>query len=300
VSLTAGYNWDKLENPSFAGTSVASPPETKYYNYGLKATIALDFNTFRDIESSRVEYLKSLVVIDDKKRELASLYEQVTQNLSNYDKKIALSKENRALYAKLLDETTQLYTAGYKTTYDVQTLSNSVKIEEVEQRTFELDKQLELLNLYEKLINDMPANQDEFNTAVSNIEFKRDDVVIDDEISSEMNLSTEKSAISTQVAVEYEEKSVEKSETVKKEKSLKETKRGNYIQVASFGHSSPDEVLIAKLISNDYAYVLHKIEVKGKTFTKVLVGPFEDDESVMQALQGIREKIAVDAFLFRL
>lgn len=154
VSLTAGYNWDKLENPSFAGTSLSSPPETKYYNYGLKAVIPLDFNTFRDVESAQVQYLKSLVLVEDKKRELSALYEQVRQNLINFDKKIQLSIENKELYAKLLDDTKQLYQAGYKTSYDVQNLSNSVEIEKVEQKIFELDKQLELLNLYEKLIND--------------------------------------------------------------------------------------------------------------------------------------------------
>jgi len=153
VSITAGYNWDKLENPSFAGTNVPSPPETKYYNYGLKATMPLDFNTFRDIESIQVEYLKSLVVIEDKKRELSALYEQVSQNLKNFDKKRALSLENEQLYSKLLRETKQLYKAGYKTQYDVQNLSNSVEIEKLDQKVFELDKQLELLNLYEKLAN---------------------------------------------------------------------------------------------------------------------------------------------------
>lgn len=155
LSLTAGYNWDKLENPSFAGlTNLQSPPETKYYNYGLKATMPLDFNTFRDIESSRVEYLKSLVLVDDKKREYRALYEQVMQNMKNFDKKIVLSAENKSLYSKLLEDTKQLYTAGYKTEYDVQNLANSVEIEKVDQKIFEIDKQLELLNLYEKLIND--------------------------------------------------------------------------------------------------------------------------------------------------
>ncbi len=154
VSITAGYNWDKLEYPSFGGPSVSSPPETQYYNYGLKASMPLDFNTFRDIESAQVEYLKSLVVIEDKKRELTALYEQVTQNLKNFDKKIELSIENEALYSQLLDDTQQLYKAGYKTRYDVQNLANSVEIEKVDQKIFELDKQLELLNLYEKLIND--------------------------------------------------------------------------------------------------------------------------------------------------
>jgi len=154
VSVTAGYNWDKLENPSFAGSSVPSPPETKYYNYGLKIKMPLDFNTFRDVESAQVEYLKSLVLVEDKKRELRALYEQVRQNLRNFGKKIELSRENEKLYSTLLDETTQLYKAGYKTQYDVQNLSNAYKIEKVDQKVFELDKQLELLNLYEKLIND--------------------------------------------------------------------------------------------------------------------------------------------------
>lgn len=153
VSVTAGYNWDKLENPSFAGSNVPSPPETKYYNYGLKASMPIDFNSLRDVESAQVQYLKSLVLVDDKKRELIALYEQVSQNLKNFQKKIALSKENEDLYTTLLDETSQLYTAGYKTQYDVQNLKNSVEIEKVDQKIFELDKQLELLNLYEKLMS---------------------------------------------------------------------------------------------------------------------------------------------------
>ncbi|MDF1879765.1 TolC family protein [Sulfurimonas sp. MAG313] len=153
INLTAGYSWDKLENPSFSGVSFPSPPETSYYNYGLKANISLDFNSFRDIESAQVDYLKSVVVIDDKKRELLALYEQVSQNLKNFDKKIHLSIENESLYTKLLDETKQLFKAGYKTQYDVRNLSNSVKIEKVDQKIFEIDKQLELLNLYEKLVN---------------------------------------------------------------------------------------------------------------------------------------------------
>ncbi|PHR58895.1 MAG: transporter [Arcobacter sp.] len=153
VSITAGYNWDKLENPSFAGSNVPSPPETAYYNYGLKASMPIDFNSLRDVESAQVQYLKSLVLVEDKKRELLALYEQVSENLKNFQKKIALSKENETLYATLLSDTQQLYTAGYKTQYDVQNLKNSVEIEKVEQKIFELDKQLELLNLYEKLIN---------------------------------------------------------------------------------------------------------------------------------------------------
>ena len=152
VSITAGYSWDKSEDASFFGGGSFNT-ETSYYNYGLKASLPLDWNTFRDIEVAKVEYLKSLVLVDDKKRELTALYEQVSQNLKNYDKKIELTVENKDLYKKLLDDTKQLYTAGYKTEYDVRNLSNSYEIEKINLKIYDIDKQLELLNLYEKLMN---------------------------------------------------------------------------------------------------------------------------------------------------
>lgn len=300
VSLTAGYNWDKLENPSFAGTSVSSPPETQYYNYGLKATIPIDFNSFRDVESSRVEYLKSLVVIDDKKRELGFLYEQVTQNLNNYDKKIALSKENKALYAKLLDDTTQLYTAGYKTIYDVQTLKNSVKIEEVEQKMFELDKQLELLNLYEKLMNDTPLNEDEVYTAVSDIHNDQKSITRGSKSSSEVNASVEQLAAPIKSAEQYQEEDVQIDAATEYDTQIENAKQSSYIQVASFRDTPPDEDLLTKIIAYDYTYILHQVEINGNEYTKVLIGPLEDQKSAAETLESIRKKIAEDAFLFKL
>lgn len=300
VSLTAGYNWDKLENPSFAGQAVSSPPETQYYNYGLKATIPIDFNSFRDVESSRVEYLKSLVVIDDKKRELAFLYEQVTQNLNNYDKKIKLSKENRALYAKLLDDTTQLYTAGYKTIYDVQTLKNSVKIEEVEQKMFELDKQLELLNLYEKLMNDTPLSEDDVYTAVSDVKDNRQSIIQESKVSSEVNASSEQSAVPIKTASPYQEKKVQSNTATEYDKSFDKMTQRDYVQVASFRDTSVDEELLAKIIGYDYTYVLHKVEINGNEYTKVLLGPLDSHQRAIEALKDIRKKIAEDAFLFKL
>ncbi len=155
VSLTASYNWEKYDKRSFTSGTTAPGAETDYQSYGFKASMPLDINTFRDVESARVTYLKSKVLIDDRKRELKALFEQVMQNLENYDKKIELARQNEALYAKLLSETRTLYEAGYKTTYDVQNLENSVKIQEIDRKIFEMDKQLELLNLYEKLANDV-------------------------------------------------------------------------------------------------------------------------------------------------
>ena len=149
ISVVAGYNWDKSENQQFGNTGAGFSGETDYYNYGLRASMPLDINTFRDVEVSKVEYLKSKVVIEDKKRELIAIYEQVMQNIENFDKKKSLSVENKDIYEKLLSDTKKLFEAGYKTEYDVALLENSVEIQKIDLKVFEIDKQLELLTLYE-------------------------------------------------------------------------------------------------------------------------------------------------------
>ena len=42
-----------------------------------------------------------------------------------------------------------MYNAGYKTHYDVSLLENSVQIQKIDLKIFEIDRQLELLTLYE-------------------------------------------------------------------------------------------------------------------------------------------------------
>jgi len=149
VSLTGGYNWSKSDSAFQFGSK-----EKDYYDYGVRASIPIDINTFRDIESSRIDYLKSKLVIEDRKRELKALFEQVMQNIDNFEKKRLLSIENRELYEKLLSETKDMYSAGYKTSYDVDLLKNSVAIQTIDLSIFEIDKQLELLTLYEMYKND--------------------------------------------------------------------------------------------------------------------------------------------------
>jgi len=144
VSLTAGYNWNKSDTAYKFGAN-----EKNYYDYGFKVSVPLDINTFRDIEASRIDYLKSSLVVEDRRRELKALFEEVTQNIENFEKKIELSIQNRELYEKLLFETQEMYSAGYKTSYDVDLLKNSVVIQTIDLKIFEIDKQLELLTLYE-------------------------------------------------------------------------------------------------------------------------------------------------------
>ncbi|OIP53145.1 MAG: transporter [Helicobacteraceae bacterium CG2_30_36_10] len=148
ISLTAGYNWSK-SNQQYTPTSPSISTERDYYDYGVKASMPIDINTYRDVESSRIDFLKSKVVVIDKKRELSALFEQVMQNIKNLEKKKSLSVQNKELYQKLLDDTKELFQAGYKTSYDVDILENSVIIQDLDVKIYEIDKQLELLTLYE-------------------------------------------------------------------------------------------------------------------------------------------------------
>lgn len=152
ISLNAGYNWNKIENQKFAGAVM--PPiwaQSNYTTYGLKASMTFGFNEFREMEASRVEELKARNLLEDKKRSLGALHQQVRHNLANSERKISLARQNRALYEKLLSDTRDLFAAGYKTSYDVKMLENSAKIQQIEEQIFEVDAQLELLNLYEKV-----------------------------------------------------------------------------------------------------------------------------------------------------
>lgn len=158
VNLTAGYFWDSQENLVFGGGSSGIPPmsyEQDYYSYGLKVSMPLNVNTFNDIEVTQAEYLKTSLMLTDKKREQIALYERVMHNIENLENKIALAESNRRLYEKLAQESRLLYEAGYKTAYDLQTLENSAKIQRAEVDILTLDRQRELLNLYEKSADDL-------------------------------------------------------------------------------------------------------------------------------------------------
>ncbi len=158
VSVTAGYNWSKSENQIFGiddnGVPVRSNNGIDYYDYGLRASMPLDLNTFRDIESAKVDFLKSKVMKEDKVIQLKAMFEQVMQNIKNLERKKLLSIENRDIYSKLLKDTNKLFEAGYKTKFDVGILENSVSISKINAEIFEYDKQLELLTLYEMYVND--------------------------------------------------------------------------------------------------------------------------------------------------
>lgn len=153
ISLNAGYNWTRTNNQSYGNSGIAFSAATRYYNYGFRISMPLDYNSLRDIEVAKLSYLKSQDLLTDQKRASKAIFQQVIQNLQNYNKKIQLAKSSTELYLELLSQTKARYKVGKKTIYDVDTLKNSLKIQQLDIKIFNLDKQLALLNLYEQLKN---------------------------------------------------------------------------------------------------------------------------------------------------
>ncbi len=71
----------------------------------------------------------------------------------------------------------------------------------------------------------------------------------------------------------------------------------HYIQVGSFSRLSPSDALLKKIQNNGMSYILHNVEMNGKTITKVLVGPFESEKDARKSLNTVRQKIEAGAFL---
>lgn len=140
VSLVAGYY--KSDN------DVLTKRDNEYTSYGLKVSMPLfDINRAKNIESKKLDYLKSHILMEDTKRTEKHLYENTRKQLLFLEQKIALSKRDAALYASLIVSTKEGVQAGDKTIYDVQTLENSYRSIVLDEAILEYEKQLLLLEL---------------------------------------------------------------------------------------------------------------------------------------------------------
>jgi len=148
--VNASYNDINNENFAF-GNGINFSSADKYYQYGVSASWKfLDVNILRDIESSKLGFLKAKNTKIDLKNTLTKRYNKILNNINIVEEKLKLTNEDKELYKKLSEDTKELYDAGQKSIYDVQTLENSQIIQELSFEILSLDRQLLLLELYEK------------------------------------------------------------------------------------------------------------------------------------------------------
>lgn len=119
-----------------------------YYNYGIKVSLPLSYTASNAIEQTRLEYLISKEELNDKKRDATIVYNSAILRIKNYEERITLAKEDIKLYDELLKMNKQEYEAGFKTKDDVRSIENSMQIRALDIKSYELNMQKQILNLY--------------------------------------------------------------------------------------------------------------------------------------------------------
>ncbi|BDY12154.1 hypothetical protein HCR_04660 [Hydrogenimonas cancrithermarum] len=150
LTLSVQGNYVKpYENTSVFGGSLPNALDP-YYSYGFRISIPLDVTSYHTIQSTRADYLRAKISFSDKRREADNSYVAALKRLDVIDRMIGLAKDDEKLYASLVESTKEQVDAGEMTVYDLQTMENSRMIRQLDQKIFDLDKQLVLLDLYEK------------------------------------------------------------------------------------------------------------------------------------------------------
>lgn len=145
VSLFGGY-YDKRDE--WGNLRV----DDSYNQFGVRVSMPLlDVNRGRTIELRQLDFLKSRLELEDTKKEEENLYDDAVKKVELLQKKIELVKKNEKLYNSLLNSTRELYEAGEKTIYDVDTLKNSMATTIIDKKIYEIDVQQVLLELYAKM-----------------------------------------------------------------------------------------------------------------------------------------------------
>ena len=120
-------------------------------NVGFNITIPLDVKYSYTIQSSKIEYLQKKSTLEDKKREELSKYKNSISKINSIDKKIEIALSDIKLYDSLLIQIQEQLSVGMKTQSDLDTMINSKKIKELDSKSLDVEKQIELLEIYSRI-----------------------------------------------------------------------------------------------------------------------------------------------------
>ncbi len=123
-------------------------------NVGFNITIPLDIKYSYNIESHKIAYLQKRATLNDKKQEEITIFKNSMSKIGSLDKKIIIAKKDVELYDSLLTQMIEQQTVGMKTQSDVDTMINSKNIKILDIKSLDIDKQIELLEIYSRVEND--------------------------------------------------------------------------------------------------------------------------------------------------
>jgi outer membrane protein TolC len=119
--------------------------------FGLTLTIPFDSRTFNDIQSKKIDYLKSKLNLENSREDEKTFFKSKFEKISMIDERLQITKDDLEVYDSILKIISEEKEAQIKTQSDLDTLQNSQKIKSLDLKIYEIDRQLELLDMYVKL-----------------------------------------------------------------------------------------------------------------------------------------------------
>ncbi len=118
------------------------------YSYGATLSMPLDINTRATVESGKLQYLQTKTAQLDRHQELRQEYAMRTGTIADYQEKIGVAEEMITMYDELYRFTDNQYKAGFKSSYDLESLGNSVEIQKLEKKIQNYNIMIEKISLY--------------------------------------------------------------------------------------------------------------------------------------------------------
>ena len=118
-----------------------------YYSVGATLSMPLDYNYYSTLQESKAIYLNNKMQIQESNIEEMALYEAGVSKIKNYEAYKVVTKDNIKLYANLIEIIQKALESGLKTGYDLKTLQNTKKIDELELEISDVNIQIEIAAL---------------------------------------------------------------------------------------------------------------------------------------------------------
>lgn len=146
-SVNAYYTYSKYHDTD----NKISIEKENDQTFGLTVTVPFDSRTFNDIESKKIDYLKSKLNLENSKDDEKTFFKSKLEKISMIEERLQITKDDLEVYDSILKIINEEKEAQIKTQSDLDTLQNSQKIKSLDLKIYEIDRQLELLEMYAKL-----------------------------------------------------------------------------------------------------------------------------------------------------
>lgn len=139
INASVGYRDTRSDFMDYSGDS---------YSYGAVLSIPLDINRRATIESGKLQHLVTQTQKYDRQLELEQEYALRYYTILDYREKIAVADEMLKMFDELHLFTQNQVKVGFKSSYDLESLGNSVEIQKLEKGIQEYNVMIEKIQLY--------------------------------------------------------------------------------------------------------------------------------------------------------